>query len=119
MIVNNMLNANGILLESDIYFNDTVNVVIERLEQYQKIYTEYDWLQLENNGRHGYCLVGYVRCIKEHDIVVLNCELPHTNFREGDEGEVIRIGKNNMLYDIALGENRGVHTVTARMIRKR
>ena len=52
--------ASGMSLETDIYFNMDVCDVIETLNSYKTKYSEYDYLNLENNGNHGYCLVGYV-----------------------------------------------------------
>lgn len=59
-----MRDASGLLLETEIYFNNSVDEVIEQLQEYKEKYSEYDWLALENDP-NGYCLVGYVRGRRE------------------------------------------------------
>jgi len=56
-----MKNASGMLLKTDIYFNDTIDSIIDKLQAYKLTYPEYDYLQLENNSAEGYCLVGYIK----------------------------------------------------------
>lgn len=56
-----MKDASGLLLETDIYLNDTVDSIIDKLQAYKLKYPSYDYLQLENNSTEGYCLVGYIK----------------------------------------------------------
>ena len=56
-----MRDASGLLLETDIYFNGTVDSVIDKLQAYKLTYPAYDYLALENNSTEDYCLVGYIK----------------------------------------------------------
>jgi hypothetical protein len=57
-----MKNASGKYLEVDIYFNGTVNNIIEQLQTYKIKYSDYDYLEIEHSTYDGnsYCLVGYI-----------------------------------------------------------
>ena len=56
-----MRDASGLLLETDIYFNDTTDNIIEKLQAYRLKYPEYDYFRLENTSTEGYCLIGYIK----------------------------------------------------------
>lgn len=110
-------NADGLLLENEIFFNNTIDEVIKKLESFKTKYPNYDWLELENDHPNGYCLVGYIRTIKEHDMVVLDCGIPYTSLREGDKGAVVHIYNTDNTYEVEF-EDGTIVTVKAIEITK-
>lgn len=98
-----MFLADGKFLETGLYFNGTLDEIIDYLNSFKEKYREYDFLNLENNDGE-YCLVGYIRKIKEHDVIVLNVGIPYTELRSGDMGTVIHINNDNT-YEIEFIKN--------------